>query len=234
MHEKALDASNESAAGRRSGGARSEELARIQQAPRRRSEVRERIMEAMLVASGELGYHEVSVARVLEYYGGNRAQFYELFADKAECYAAAYEWEAGRLCGAMLGAAVAAGGWRAGLRAGLGELADFAAGRPLAAKGLLIEVHAAGGPALVKRKEVIERLTRAIDGARRETESRHSPPPMTALFMVGAIEECVCARLLKGDVETLRAAVPELAQLVVTAYFGDEAGREELALARLD
>ncbi|HWW67435.1 MAG TPA: hypothetical protein VNY83_05580 [Solirubrobacterales bacterium] len=235
MQEKALDASNGSGAGRGSAGTPRQELARIHESPRREpSHLRETIMEAMLIASGELGYREVSVSRVLEYYGGNRTQFYGLFANKAECYAAAYRLEAGRLCGALLGVAVAAGGWREGLRAALGELAGFAAERPLAAKGLLIEVHVAGGPALAKREEVFEHLTRAVDGARRETESRHSPPPMTALFMVGAIEECVCARLMDGDVEGLHAAIPELAQMVVTAYFGDEAGREELALARVE
>jgi AcrR family transcriptional regulator len=233
MQEKALDASNANGAEARPPRASEEELARIRGGPDGQPDpLRERIMEAMLIASGEHGYHEVSVARVLEYYGGHRAQFYALFANKAECYAAAYEFEAGRLCSTLLGVAMAAGGWREGLRAALAELARFASERPLVAKGLLVQVHAAGEPALAIREEVIERLTRAIDGARHETESSHSPPPMTSRFMIGAVEEFVCARLGDGDLGALRAGMPELAQMVVAAYFGEEAGREELALGR--
>lgn len=211
------------------------ELARIRGGQTQRdAEMRERIMAAMLCACGELGYRKVAVRKVIERYGGNRVQFYREFGSKAECYAAAYAAEAERLGGTLLGAAAAEPSWRGGLRAALGELARFACERPLVARGLLVEVHVAGDPALAQRKEMSERLTRAIDGARRETESRHSPPPMTALFMVSAIDAAVCAALEKGEPQSFAAAVPELAQLVVTAYFGDEAGREELVLARVE
>lgn len=236
MPPKAFDASDGAGADlKRPAGTPRHELARVRaMQAQQSSEVGERIMEAMLAACGELGYREVSVQDVLDRYGGHRLQFYREFGSKAECYAAAYEAEAERLGGALLGAAAAEPSWRCGLRAALGELARFACERPLAARGLLVEVHVAGGPAPAKREEMFERLTRAVDSARRETESRHSPPPMTAAFMVSAIEASVCAALEKGEPQGFAAAVPELAHLVVAAYFGDEAAGEELALARLD
>ena len=216
-----------SADSRRRAGTPRGELARLRETKAHEdSELRGRIMEAMLGACGELGYRKVAVRDVLERYGGYRVQFYRLFAGKQDCYAAAYEAEAGRLGAALLGAAAAEPGWREGLRAALGELASYACERPLVARGLLVEVHVAGGPALVRREEMFERLTRAIDSARRETGSRHSPPPLTAPFMVSAIEAAVCEALEKGEPQRFAAAVPELAQMVVVQYFGEEAGGE--------
>jgi hypothetical protein len=92
----------------------------------------------------------------------------------------------------------------------------------------VIQVHVAGGPALTKRYEVFERLTRAIDSARRETiASRHSPPPIAAAFMVGAVEQSVAMALLRGQPERFASAVPDLVSLAATIYFGESAGREE-------
>jgi len=176
----------------------------------------------MLLGCGRRGYRKVTVAEVLDLYGGYRSQFYSHFASKADCYAAAYGNKIERLCAALLGAAKPQPSWPDGLRAALGELARFAVEQPDSARGLLVEVHVAAGPALVKPKEVFERLTRAIDGARRVKASRHSPPPITAEFMIGAIETAVCEALMKDDPRSFKAAVPELAHLVVAAYFGEE------------
>lgn len=185
-------------------------------------ELEEKIRGAMLLACGELGFHRVTVQDVLERHGGNPAQFYRHFASLDECYAAAYEAETGRLCAEILRAGAAGPTWRQGLRDALDALGSFVRERPLAARALLIDVHIAGGSAMDKRKEMLERLSRAIDSARRDTESRHSPPPLTALFMVSAIEASAVAALLSGEPQRFEEAVPELAEIVAAAYFGDE------------
>lgn len=181
-------------------------------------EIRLRIMDAMLHACGARGYREVSVQHVIDGYGGYRVQFYRHFASKADCYAAAYEEGIEDLCTRLFEACAAEATWRMGLRAALLELARLVGDDPALARGLLIEVFVAGGPALAKREEVFERLTRAIDGARRETESRHSPPPVTATFMLGAIEASVVNALFKRKPQSFAAGVPELVEMVAGAY----------------
>jgi AcrR family transcriptional regulator len=184
------------------------------------SVLRRRVMEAMLCACGDLGYRNVSVQDVIDRYGGHRVQFYELFESKADCYAAAYETHAECLCERLLGVAGAEPHWREGLDAALAELARLAAARPLLARGMVAEVHVAGEPALSQREEMIKRLSRAIDSARRETGSRHSPPPETAAFMVGAIESAVASALTKGTETGLaEEAMSDLAWIVSAAYF---------------
>lgn len=190
--------------------------------------LRGRVERAVLEAAGEFGYPALTVARVLERSGASRSRFYKLFANKGECYAVAYELAIDRLSAELLEAAGEEASWRAGLRRALAELAGFVEERPLAAKGLLAEVHVAGGPAMAKRKEVFERLSRALDSARRETKSRHSPPPIAAEFIVSAIEESLVSALARGVPEEFPTAVPSLTYLAVSVYFGEEAAGEEL------
>jgi AcrR family transcriptional regulator len=194
-------------------------------------ETRDSILEAMLEICGEKGYRRVAVQDVIDRYGGNRVQFYRHFASKADCYATAHDVETTRLSETILGAAGAASGWRTGLRAGLDELARFAEQRPLLARGLLVEVHVAGNPALDRRAEACARFTEAIDRGRRETGDDRSPPAITAQFMVGAIESTLSDALAAGDPQAFTAAVPELAHMVVSAYLGEAAAGEEMAAA---
>jgi len=189
------------------------------------AELRARAMAAALLACGELGYRNLSVAAVLERSGGYRRQFYRLFGNVSECYAAAFELHSGLLVERLLRAGAAAPDWSAGLRATLEELSRFASERPAFARGLLAEVHLAGSPALDRRREVLERLSRALDSARREIVSRHSPPPLTAPFMVGAIESSVVRALLKDEPEQFEREIGDLEQIIASVYFGVGTGR---------
>jgi AcrR family transcriptional regulator len=196
---------------------------------RRRSaaeaQVREQILGAMLAACGELGYREVTIKHIYQRYGGHRVEFYRHFANKAECYAIAYELEVERLWQRLMRGCEAAGSWAEGLRAALAELAAYISEDSLLASGLLVEARVAPGPVRTKRTEVLERLARAIDGARREsTASRHSPPPITASFIVCAIEESVVDALVRDAPERFAAAVPALRRLAECFYFGEQAG----------
>jgi AcrR family transcriptional regulator len=196
-------------------------LAEIREKARAKpSPLREEIMAATLAASGELGLRRLTVQAVTERYGGYRLQFYQHFASLRECYEEAHAVHLAKLESRLLAASAAAEGWRPGLRAALEELARFVGEDPALARGLLVEVHVAAGASIAQRQEVLERLSRAIDSARRETSgSRHSPPPLTAPFMVSAIEAAVVRALMKGRTEELETALRELEFLVSSAYF---------------
>ncbi len=197
------------------------------------AQVREQILDAMLATCGELGYRTTTVKEVYRRYGGYRAEFYRHFANKPECFAEAYEAAIERLCRRLARACETADGWADGLRAALEELAAFISERPEEAAGLLVEAHVAGGLVRAKREEVFERLTRAVDSARRETSgSRHSPPPITARFIVSAIEESVVTALASGAPRDFAAAVPSLAWLSAFFYFGEEGGGGRVGGAR--
>lgn len=212
------------------------ELARIREdRAAQDSALRDRVMEAVLEACGERGFRAATVQDAIDRYGGNRVQFYRLFAGKADAYEAAHAAALDALCERLLGAARAAEGWRPGLRAALAELGGFLVERPAPAKGLLVEVHIAGPVALAKRAEVHQRLAAAIDSARREPAAAATgPPPLTAGFMLGAVDSAATSALAQGAPARFAAAAPELAHMIVAAYFGEEAAAEELARASGD
>jgi AcrR family transcriptional regulator len=187
-------------------------------------EARGRLGRAAVEVSGRVGYRRLTVALILERAGVGRSAFYRNFTDRHEAYAAGYEAGIDVFSERLLEAGRDAGTWAEGLGAALDQLAGFLVGETAYADGLLAQVHVAGGAALVKRKEVSERLSRAVDGARRETlASRHSPPPIAAEFIVSAIEQSVISATGRGVPEEFATTVPELVRLAVSTYFGPEA-----------
>jgi AcrR family transcriptional regulator len=64
---------------------------------------RERLLAAMTVLAGSVGYAEVSIADLTSRAGISRQTFYELFADKDECFRAAYLLAARRVLGPLRG-----------------------------------------------------------------------------------------------------------------------------------
>lgn len=212
----------------------------MHQLPARRAEaagreddpVRASIMEAMLSAAGELGYREVAVSDVLERYGGHRVQFWQHFASKEDCFAAAYAIWADRLSAVLLTAAVAEGEWRRGVRAALVALFRFVDAQPDIARALLIEVEVAGGPALATREQMIERLGETIDGAREQGDPEEQPPPLTGIFVAGGIANYVSEQLATGRRGANWDGLPELMRFATAPYLGEEAAQEELEATR--
>jgi AcrR family transcriptional regulator len=200
---------------------------------RRVRPARDRLLEAMLTVSGERGYERISVQDVIEAAHASRATFYKHFKDKDDCFAQAYHDAADWLYRRLIGVAKRQPTWREGLRAGMAELLEFCANQPSLARALIVETHAAGGAALDEHNLLMERLSHAIDRARREIPSRQAPPPVTATFMVGAIETLVRTKLMSDEPETAPEMLPGLLHFVVMQYFGEDAAWEEMTAAPL-
>ncbi|SRR6266516_1882573 len=194
---------------------------------------RQRLLEAVLEVSGEMGYEQVAVRHVIERAKASRATFYKHFEDREDCFAQAHRDASEWLYRRLTGAAKRQPSWREGLRAGMAELLEFCANQPAIAKALFVEVHAAGERALAQRGELMERLSRALDSARREIRSRQAPPPVTATFIVGAIDTLVCAKLMDDDAASAPEMLPGLLHFVVMQYFGEAAAWEEMTAAPL-
>jgi len=118
---------------------------------------RERLFFAMAECAATHGYMQTSVADVLALSGISRATFYQLFADKEDCFCAAYQ-EATRQLGKVLITTAAAGpvGPLERLDLLLGSYLQQLASRPAFARAFMVEVHAAGLRANGQRQAVIE------------------------------------------------------------------------------
>lgn len=188
-------------------------------------------MEAMLVAAGQHGFRQVSVKNVLELYGGHRVQFWQHFASKEECFAAACASWDDRLVAELLTAAADRPEWGERLRAAVIALFEFVDSNPEIARSLLIEAEIAGGEALAKREEAVDRLGAAIDLAREQAAPGEQPPPLTGLFVAGGIAGYVGEQIAAGTAAAIWEGMPELMRFATAPYLGEEGAEAEFEAA---
>jgi AcrR family transcriptional regulator len=179
---------------------------------------RQALLAAMLEVAGEHGYREATATAVAARAGVDIGRFDLHFSSPAECFAAAYEMAVGPREIALGALAAEASGPEAAASAALTYLAAFLTRQPAQGRAVLVEVYVAGGAALAVHQEVLERLSRAVADACRETHpSRHDPPPTAAAFIVGGIEESLRRRLAERREELLWEDLPELTAILLGA-----------------
>lgn len=179
---------------------------------------REGIMEAMLLCAGEVGFRRVSVEQVYQRYGGYRAHFYKYFRNKEDCFLAAYVWKANRLADEAISRLEGEGPADQRVTRTLEATAGFATAHVTLAKAIFVEVHMIGREGALKRQAVIERLSSALDATCRGAAQQSSPPPLTAEFLISAIDQAVSNAILSGRPGEFDEAIPELVLLICSAY----------------
>jgi AcrR family transcriptional regulator len=193
---------------------------------------RERLLAAMLRATAQLGYREVSVQDVLERAGVSRPTFYEHFENKEDCFLAAFDSASARLRERLETAGEDGEDWRQRLRAALEELLRFAAEEPDAAMSLIVDARAACPPALTRRDELLDHFASCLDSkVRAEATTGPAPSAIAAAGIVGGIEALLYSRLNRGETGGIESLLPSLMYFAVLPYEGHEAASVELALA---
>jgi AcrR family transcriptional regulator len=190
---------------------------------------RERMLAAMLKATAELGYREVSVQDVLDRAGVSRPTFYEHFENKDDCFLAAFDAAATRLRKRLEVAGEEGEDWRGQLRLTLEELLRFVAEDPDAAMSLIVDARAACPPALLRRDELLDHFASCLDSRVRAEASGEPPSAIAAAGIVGGIEALLYSRLNRGEADDLQALLPSLMYFAVLPYEGHAAASEELA-----
>jgi AcrR family transcriptional regulator len=180
--------------------------------------IRRAVLEATLEITGRRGYRAATVAAIVDRAGVDLTDFDSLFDDLSECFAAAYEMATAARVESVLDLAGASSDRESAASAAHTYLVLFATRRPETARAVLVEVYVAGGAALARHHEVLERLSRAVSDACRETDSsRHDPPPLAASFIVGGIEEAFRRRLSERREALLWEDLPELTAILLGA-----------------
>jgi AcrR family transcriptional regulator len=190
---------------------------------------RERLLAAMLRATAELGYRELSVQDVLERAGVSRPTFYEHFDNKEDCFLAAFDTAAARLRQRLEAAGEEGETWRERLRPTLEELLRFVTDEPDAAMTLIVDARAACPPALLRRDELLDHFASCLDTQVR-AESADPPSAIAAAGIVGGIEALLYARLNRGETDGIESLLPSLMYFAVLPYEGQAAASEELAV----
>jgi AcrR family transcriptional regulator len=188
---------------------------------------RVRMLEAMVQAVAEKGYARVAVADVVDRAGVSRKTFYEQFANKEDCFLAAYDAGVDGLLAAIDEAlAEPAPDWLTAARRAVEVYLARMAVNPPFARAFLIEVLGAGPHALARRDVVQNRFAEQLAAIHRSARVDIPAIPELAPHVfraaVGAVNELVTAHVLARGADTL----PELSDAILDVHLALLVGRE--------
>ncbi|PRY49775.1 TetR family transcriptional regulator [Geodermatophilus tzadiensis] len=188
---------------------------------------RVRILLALATCMAQKGYRATTISDIARAGRVSKTVVYTHFRDKEHCLLELYTRASDTMLAAVRAAqedAAAAGlPWRDRLRAAVRAYVELLAANPEVAWAALVEVQAAGRPALTLRRRVIDRYVELLCGVAAELAGRHPDevrPVDRALVLaaVGGLNELMLARVERGEVTCLAddtdVATEVLVQLV--------------------
>jgi AcrR family transcriptional regulator len=194
--------------------------------------------ERMLLATAELvaerGYQKTTIELIAKTARVALVTFYEHFADKEECFLAAFDEniEAAREVFAEL--LDPGQSWADQIAGGLEVFLEMVVKEPARAKLCIVEAQAAGGAALARYQAALESVAPKLREGRELNPRAERLPEGLEVAIAGGLAWLVHQRLVTDRVGDLKALLPEMLQVTLTPYVGEvEAARAaEAAQAR--
>ena len=190
---------------------------------------RGRIVAAAVDAVDELGYARMTVAQVIGRARVSRKTFYELFADREECFMAAFDHAVAQMSVVCTPAFESESCWQDAIRSALAQLLRFMDEEPALASVCVVHALAAGGRVQRRRRELLEKLAAVIDRGRSDESSDSQRAQLVAEGVVGAVMAVLHTRLTAADHEPLADLLRPLMSIIVLPYLGPRAARGELS-----
>jgi AcrR family transcriptional regulator len=195
---------------------------------------RTRLLEAVGRVVAKRGYAAATIDDIVRGAGVSKKTFYDHFADKEDCFLAAYEAAAGELFERVREAHAAHDGWLERTRAGIVAYLRWLAAEPALARVFLIEVAAAGPRAAERRQRLRDRFAELMwelqDDARADIPSLPRLPAEVFHAVVAAVDELVVRRIRQGRAARLPELEPIILYLQVALLAGPELAAESARL----
>jgi AcrR family transcriptional regulator len=191
---------------------------------------RDRLTAGMIAAVAEHGFHEATITQIAAAAGVSRRTFYGYFSSKEECFFDTFGQVADHLEGAMESAAQADADWPERVRAQLTAMLETFAANPDLARFALIAPPNAGGEIAARYRELLERLFAILTEAKPPPPETGEPSRAVGDGLLGGIVALVVRKVKAGEGEELAELAPDLLELFLTPYYGQE---QAVRLARL-
>jgi AcrR family transcriptional regulator len=188
---------------------------------------RSRLLSAAIRVVEESGYAGATVAHITHRARVSRRTFYELFANREECFTAVLEDVMGQVESELQTADLQGLAWRERVRMGLWVILSFFDREPALARVCVVESLHGGVAVLERRERVLAGLAGVLDGGRGESARAGDCAPLTAEGLVGAAFSILYARLLRNERRPLTSLLGELMSMIVLPYQGAAAARRE-------
>jgi AcrR family transcriptional regulator/DNA-binding MarR family transcriptional regulator len=190
---------------------------------------RRRMIAAMARVVEEVGYARMTVAQVITSARVSRKTFYEIFADREDCFLAAFDQALSEARTLAAEAFQRESEWHEGVRSALARLLILMEEERALANLCLVEASAAGRRVFMRRADVLDELVMVVDRGRSLTDAADEPPRLTAEGIVGAVLAVLHRRLLDDRQEPLTDLLGSLMSMIVLPYLGPLAARRELS-----
>ncbi len=188
---------------------------------------RSRLLAGAVATIDELGYPRATVGRITARARLSRRTFYQMFANRDECFAAVLEELAATVAGELAAAGLEGLPWVERVRRGVWAILAFLDREPVLARVCVVQALRAGPPVLSRREAVLAQLAARVDDGRIEGARGESCTPLTAEGLVGAAFAILHSRLSRRDGEPLTGLLGELMAMIVLPYLGPAAARRE-------
>jgi AcrR family transcriptional regulator/DNA-binding MarR family transcriptional regulator len=192
-----------------------------------------RLLDAAVEVVAEGGLKRLSAARVSARAGMSTKTFYDLFADREDCFLAVFDRAVAELATAVGPVWSGRGDWVRRVRGAVVALLGCLERDPALARIVFVEALAAGPRVLARRVEVLDRVAGLVDEGRVGAPAGLPGDPgrsaLVAEGVVGAAFGIVHARLLEEHPESLLELAGPVVATVVLPYRGREVSARELA-----
>lgn len=193
---------------------------------------RARILQGFIETVGEAGYGAASLESILDRAGLDEAAFRRHFADREDCFLAAWDTITARCRPLALEAFAHEDTWLEQMRAVGEAIHGYLLDNPNHGRIIYVDGTLVGARARARLQETIDVFTELIDLGRQELDDPDSLSRATAEGLAGAVYEQVSRHLVRGDVDELSGLIPQLMYTVVRPYLGLAAATRELHRSR--
>ncbi|HXB64172.1 MAG TPA: TetR/AcrR family transcriptional regulator [Solirubrobacteraceae bacterium] len=190
---------------------------------------RSRLKAGVVAAIEELGYERVTVGQITARARVSRRTFYELFANREECFVAVMDDVTAQVERELAAAGVADLPWRERVRTGLGVILEFLEREPVLARVCVVQSARASGLVQERRAAVLAGIAGVLDQGRLQSARGEGHSALTAEGLVGALLAIVQARLTGGSRGSFHELQGNLMGMIVLPYLGAAAARREQA-----
>lgn len=183
---------------------------------------RDVILDGAIAVFARRGYKAGTVGNIVAAAKSSGGTFYSHFANREECFLAAYERTVRRARERIVMTLPRGGSQPARILAALAALLQLMAEDRLAARLVLIEAQTAGERALAAWEASLDGLVPELRRLRRASPFAAELPESVEITTLGGAVWYLQQRVLHGESGDPEALLPELAEIVLGPYLGPE------------
>lgn len=184
--------------------------------------LRGKVLDVATEVFARRGYPGTTVDHIIAAGQISYSSFYELFAGKEDCLLQAYERIVADIWPRIAAAVPPQAPWPEQVCAALRAALETTAASPHAARVALVEVQTAGPEALAAYERTHNRIVPLLRPGRELSSDPAQLPATLEEATIGGVAWLIHQRLVSGEAETLVELYPEVVQIVLGPYLGDE------------